>query len=1018
VRDFRFRCSGRRSCRKLWGMRIARKGALGLLLMTALAGGAGAGQMELISAAYHRPTYDAPASLPALSADGRYAVFASNAPNLAPGQVDTNNAPDLFLRDRTEGTTTLITHASLSPLQAASYPDFKARVEGRITADGRYVAFESPAVDLVPDSTGDGVSSIYLWDRVNGTTTLVSHASDRPGKASDDASSLAGISTDGDVLFISGADDLVDGQAGRLAARGRPVTNLFLWHRSADTLTLISGRNGSPSVPGDGSSWQGAVSPDGGFVVFLSKATDLLPGLTAAGRGANVFLYDRAAGTLSLISHASGSPLAAAGGAAGFVSLSADGRWIAFTSRGKNLIPGQTGAADRQDLFLYDRGSGETRLVSHRSGLPRTGDGAGAWMAMSADGRAVAFTSAASDLVPGQVDANGREDLFVYDRESEGVSLVTHAPGSPNTAAAGRGAVELRNLSADGRFLAFTSSDRLVAGQIGPLRAGETQVFLYDRVSRSTALASHGRESLTRASRGGSSYPLVSEDGGIAVFQSPARDLGDGASAPNGYDGLFVYDRSSGEVSPLAPPDPNLSSLTADGPSSTGEISADGRLVAFVSMAEGLTPGQIQWRGLSWNVFLHDRATGETRLLSKPGALWDKDRGLGGVSPVLSADGRYLAFVTLTSSVGVSGLLLLDLTREEAPAVLVNHGPKNALRIVGGAREPAISADGRYLAYACRRPERSERPENADVFLYDRAANASILVSHDAESPKLSADGRFVVFLSLRRVFLFDRATAAVTLVSHAAASPDRGADGPSGGAGISSDGRWIAFRSTANDLVPGQIDHNGRTDLFLYDRATGRTALVSHAASSPVTAADGESPLRDDSVSLSADGRWIVYLSAALDLVAGQTGVEDGAPGVFLYDRITGETSLVSHATGSSATAANRPPESPRISADGRRIAFLSAATDLVRGQTGGEGIVRLVLQDRTTGARTLVGRVRAAGPAASPVPKEVSFSPRMSADGRQVAFTTDAADLLPGDRNGTWDVYLYEGAVPGPLR
>jgi Tol biopolymer transport system component len=995
-------------------MRIARKGALGLLLMTALTGGASAGQMELISGAYHRPTYDASASLPALSADGRYAVFASNAPNLAPGQIDTNNAPDLFLRDRTEGTTTLITHASRSPLQAASYADFKARVEGRITADGRYVAFESPAVDLVPDRTGAGLSNVYLWDRVNGTTTLVSHASDRPGKAADDASSLAGISADGDVLFTSGADDLndlVDGQAGRLAARGRPVTNLFLWHRSADTLTLISGRNGSPSIPGDGSSWQGAISPDGGFIAFLSKATDLIPGLTAAGRGANVFLYDRAAGTLSLISHASGSPLTAAGGAAGFVSLSADGRWIAFTSRGKNLIPGQTGAADRRNLFLYDRGSGETRLVSHRGGLPRTGAGAGAWMAMSADGRAVAFTSAALDLVPGQVDANGREDLFVYDRESEGVSLVTHVPGSPATAAAGRGDVELRDLSADGRFLAFTSSDRLVAGQIGPFRAGETQVFLYDRVSRSTALASHSRESLTRASRGGSSYPLVSADGGIAVFQSPARDLGDGASAPNGYDGLFVYDRSSGEVSPLAPPDPDLSSLTADGPSSMGEISADGRLVAFVSMAEGLTPGQIQWRGPSWNVFLHDRATGETRLLSKPGAAWDKDRGLGGVSPVLSADGRYLAFVTLTSSVGVSGLLLLDLTREEAPAVLVNHGPKNALRILGGAREPAISADGRYLAYACRRPE---RPENADVFLYDRVANASILVSHDAGSPKLSADGRFVVFLSLRRVFLFDRATAAVTLVSHAAASPARGANGPSGGAGISADGRWIAFRSAATDLVPGQIDRNGRTDLFLYDRITGRTALVSHAASSPVTAADGESALRDDAVSISADGRWIVYLSAAIDLVAGQTGVEEGSPGVFLYDRITGATSLVSHASGASATAANRPPESPRISADGRRIAFLSAATDLVRGQTG-EGIVRLVLQDRTTGARTLVGRVRAAG---SAITAEVSFPPRMSADGRQVAFTTDAADLLPGDRNGTWDVYLYEGAVPGPLQ
>jgi Tol biopolymer transport system component len=915
------------------------RATLFLILITAAAGAASTagaaagGQIELISRAYHVPTYGAPATLPSMSADGRYVAFASNAPDLVPGQVDRNNAPDLFLRDRAAGITTLITHTSGSPAMTASYADARAFVEGRISADGRYVVFESAAVDLLPERIETGSRNVFLWDRATGATTLVSHAAGRPAAAADGASSPVAISADGgDVVFASSADDLLEGRTVSSGADGRAETNLFLWRRSADTLTLLSARNGSPSKPANGSSWAAAISADGAFVAFLSEATDLIPGFTPASPGGNVFLYDRSAGTVS--------PLTATGGALGAVFLSADGRWIAFTRVG----------SERKDAFLYDRSSGETRLVSHRGGSPGIGVGVGSWMAMSADGGAVAFTSAAPDLVAGQRDANGREDLFVYDRESGETSLVTHVPGSPATAPADPGEIELRSLSAAGRFLAY--------------RAGLGQIFLYDRASGSAALASHSRDSLTRAARGESSYPLVSEDGGTVLFQSPAPDLGDGAVEPNGYDGLFVYDRLSREVSPLAPPDPDLSSLTPDGASSMGDLSADGRLVAFVSEAEGVTPGQVQWQRRGWNVFLRDRETGETRLISEPGVPGGHAQGVGGVSPVLSADGGFVAFVTLPDSAGASGLILRQLTGTTEP-VLVNHGPRNARRILGTAREPAISADGRYVAYACRGCSRE--PGDA-VFLYDRVTGAGTLVSRGtgaAGSPRISADGRFVVFLGGKpsKVFLFDRTTGAVTLVANDAS-----------GAGISAGGRWIFFWS-ADDR---------RTDLFLYDRIAGRATRVGHAVP------------EDDAVSISADGHWLVYLG-------------DGGK-VFLYDRVAGASSLVSHASGSPATAANHPAESPRISADGRRIAFLSAATDLMSNQTGGEGIVRLVLQDRSSGARSLVGRVRAAGSPARPIPGEVSCFPRLSADGRQIAFTTDAPDLLPGDHNGTWDVYLYE--------
>jgi Tol biopolymer transport system component len=880
------------------------RAALFLILITAAAGTAGiaaGGQIELISRAYHVPTYGAPATLPSMSADGRYVVFASNAPDLVPGQVDRNNAPDLFLRDRAAGITTLITHANGSPATTASYADARAFVEGRISADGRYVVFESAAVDLIPERIETGSRNVFLWDRATGSTTLVSHAAGRPAAAADGSSSPVAISADGsDVVFASSADDLLEGRTGISGADGRANTNLFLWRRSADTLTLLSARNGSPSVPANGSSWAAAISADGAFVAFLSEATDLVPGFAPASPGGNVFLYDRSAGTVS--------PLTATGGALGAVFLSADGRWIAFTRVG----------SERKDAFLYDRGSGETRLVSHRGGSPGIGVGVGSWMAMSADGGAVAFTSAAPDLVAGQRDANGREDLFVYDRESGETSLVTHVPGSPATAPADPGEIELRSLSADGRFLAY--------------RAGQGQIFLYDRASGSAVLASHSRDSLTRAARGESSYPLVSEDGGTVLFQSPAPDLGDGAVEPNGYDGLFVYDRLSREVSPLAPPDPDLSSLTPDGASSMGDLSADGRLVAFVSEAGGVTPGQVQGQGRGWNVFLRDRETGETRLISRPE---------GGVSPVLSADGGFVAFVTLPDATGASGLILRQLTGTTEP-VLVNHGPRNARRILGTAREPAISADGRYLAYACRGCSRE--PGDA-VFLYDRVTGAGTLVSRGtgaAGSPRISADGRFVVFLGGKpsKVFLFDRTTGAVNLVALVA--------NDASGAGISADGRWIFFRS-ANDR---------RTDLFLYDRIAGRATRVGHAVP------------EDDAVSISADGHWLVYLG-------------DGGK-VFLYDRVAGASSLVSHAAGSPATAANRPAESPRISADGRRIAFLSAATDLMSNQTGGEGIGRAARGPWSAGsARPALppGPSRARSPAfpGSPPTAARSPSPRM---------------------------------------
>ena len=1043
--------------------------ALFVLLLHATAPPAAAASFELISRAEPVPDSFGNSYVLDLSADGRYVVFASDAPNLAPGQVDaatseTRGSWDLFLRDRVAGTTTLITHAAGSPQRAAG--NSEQLVYARISADGRYVAFLSPAPGLILGLPGGGgfSNNAFLWDRVTGSTVLISHAAGRPDVQANGLSTDVAISADGGaVVFASTANDLVLGQAGPPA--GSQLLNLFLYQRATGSVTLITHLGNSPPTSANGSSFLPRISADGGLVAFSSEATDLIQGVFDENKEPDVFLYDAAAGTLSLVSHAAGFPLLTANRGSRIGDFTPDGRWIAFSSRATNLIPGQIhGSSDPEDpdAFLYDRLSGETLLVSHTTASPRTGGGLGdslggtSLLAVSADGRYTAFTSSAPDLVVGQVSVDGRANLFLHDRIADRTALVTHAPGSATTTVhdAGLfiGGLTPLSLSADGRFLAFASyASDLVAGQVDGVQTQD--VFLYDRDSGALSLASHADDSPVTAGNGPSTLSQLSADGRVVVFQSDADNLlgegGDGQVDPNRFSDLFVYERSTGAVAPLAPRDPDVPLATPYGPSSAAGLSADGRIVLFLSKAAGLVPGQIDvpyrpdlnGQTASTDVFLRDRQTGETTLLSRSDA--SPATAVGGLHPVLSADGGFAAFLRLGNA---PSLFLYD--RAADSLTLINHQPGQPAQREGlVAYEPAISAGGRFVAYSCNfcslvPHQQRGRPNEAtpDVFLYDRATNTTVLVSHRANAsaipgnresshPRISADGRFVVFLSQagnlvpgqprlpvqENVFVFDRKGGALTLVSHAAGSRSQPADAPSDSAGISADGRWIFFRSAATDLVRSQSDSNETSDVFLYDQVTGRTVLVSHASGSPVTAGNAESavpgPAKPENlqfpeapISISNDGRWLVYPSGATDLAAGADA--NGGTDVFLYDRVTGRNTLVSRAAGSPA-AADQPSTSPRISADGRRIAFLSPATDLLPGQTGAGRLVYLILQDRASGARTRIARVHPNAPVNDM--GFLSFFPRLSGDGRQIAFTTDASGLVPGDLNATWDVYLF---------
>jgi len=1004
-----------------------------LLFLSATAGAQAVGRVELISRADPIPDTDGFSFSPSLSADGRYAVFLSDAPNLVPGQIDRNASLDIYLHDRVAGTTALVTHAFGLPETAAPTGAYSV-LDAQISADGRFVAFSSSSPDLVPGDDNSRID-VFLYDRAAGTTTLASHASGSSEAPGNNHSYEARVSADGGaVVFRSSARNLVAGQTGPDGSLDDPPRdNVFLWRRGSGSITLVSRQAGSPSATGNGPSTGAEISGNGRFVAFQSSATNLVAGASDANATSDVFLFDNASGAVTLVSHVSGSPLATPGPGSRRPSLSADGRWIAFASDARNLVPGQIDNAGL-DAFLYDRVSGETRLASHIAGSAVTAGGLapGSLLSLSADGRSLAFASAAANLVPGQADANRLPDVFVYDRVSGTTELVSHTPGSRTRATAEAVAASSATISADGRYVAYQSgASNLVPRQTD--RGRNADVFLHDRVAQTTVLVSHGPGSATTAATGES--PAISGNGGVVAFVSLATRLAEGQVDPNGFVDVFLYSRASADVALVSGRDPDLPAATPHGESLATGISSDGRFVLFSSTGRGVVPGQIDAATLK-DVFLRDRATGTTTLLSHTKA--SPLAAAGGDLSVLSADGRFAAFRAYDRpQPGADSFHLYD--RTAGTAALVNHVPGSLTEPDGFAREPALSADGRYLAYACdnctlvqgQQPGRRV-PGTSDVFLYDRVTRANVLVTHASGSPltgadtnsfqpepRISADGRFVVFTSQAtnlaagqsgfpgrdQVFLFDRETGLNTLVSHTPASAATGLSGEARGTAISGDGRWILFWSNASDAVAGQVDGNGAYDLFLHDRTTGRTSLVSHASSSALVAGNGDT---GSVASISFNGRWIAFESIATDLAAGAAAATDtnGAYDVFLHDRATGATILVSAARGEPFRAANRQSRSPRISANGGRIAFLSSATDLAPGQAETGEAVSLVVSDRAR-ARTILP-VNDGFSFSAPTPFGPPFLPWLSANGRQVAFTSAAPNLVAGDRNEDLDAFV----------
>jgi Tol biopolymer transport system component len=389
-------------------------------------------------------------------------------------------------------------------------------------------------------------------------------------------------------------------------------------------------------------------------------------------------------------------------------------------------------------------------------------------------------------------------------------------------------------------------------------------------------------------------------------------------------------------------------------------ISGDGRFVVFESYAGNVVcvDGDFSTR----DIFVRDRLTGAATVGS---VAWDGgEANHNSFDPVISADGRYVAFASQATNLvpgdtnGFNDIFVRDLQTGTNTRVSVSSAGEQSNSVSHG---PAISADGRYVAFYGGGSNLVPGDTNGtwDVFVRDTVAGTTERVSIStagAESP--------------------------------CCASTD---------ASITADGRYVAFLSQGR-LDPS-VNNNGQ-EIYVRDRVAGTTTLVRPAA-------DGSLSNGIRHADISADGRFIAFQSSATNIVP--PDANGSAHDVFVKDLVAGTTTLVSQATD--GTQGNHDSWMPSISANGRYVAFHSWANNLVPGDTNTQPSYDVFVRDTLLGTTTRVNLTPAGGEADGS-----STTASISADGSLVYFESTATNLYPNDLvNGFQDVFLAGPRYPG---
>ncbi len=376
----------------------------------------------------------------------------------------------------------------------------------------------------------------------------------------------------------------------------------------------------------------------------------------------------------------------------------------------------------------------------------------------------------------------------------------------------------------------------------------------------------------------------------------------------------------------------------------SASVSADGRYVTFSSSSpdlypslEALVPGTDQ-------VYRYDRSTDSLALVSHARGMTDNAGNGESIDPDISADGRFVVYASyasdlVTTDTNAQG----DVFRWDATtgATVKLTKAANGSAADGTAFQPSVSADGEVVSYSSHATNVVAGDDNAlsDVFVWRALDGESTLVSETlggdvgnagSFSPELSTDGTKIAFVSeasdlvfndsngFRDVFRYDLDTGFTALVSVGAGAPAGSISGP---AVISSDGRYVAFGSYADNLVVNGSPDNQRTHVFVRDLASGETVWVSRSRTGG--AVNGFTFASD----VSDDGETVLFTTVGTNVVQGDD--EEDAAAAFIWKRSTGRSQLLIR--DRRWEFPDGTVYEPDLSEDGRWVAFYSDATDLV---------------------------------------------------------------------------------------
>ncbi|MBF0186224.1 MAG: PD40 domain-containing protein, partial [Magnetococcales bacterium] len=903
-------------------------------------------------------------------AGGRYIAFASYASNLV--AEDTNNRSDVFLRDIQTGQTSLVSVDSLgNQSNGNSY-------EPAISSDGRYVAFASNASNLVTGDT-NGVFDVFLRDTQTKETSIISvDLTGNQGNSSSFSSHFS-ISADGKyVVFMSDASNLVDGDT-------NGTYDVFLSDIETGQLSIVS--LDSSGNQGNARSTAFGINEDGRYVVFESDASNLTAGDINGSRDVflrRIFMPGEAGLSSTQLAGLSATQLD------GLASL----QLVAFSSDQLNGLTSTqfTSLADTQldgltaDQFmlLADtqlNGLNSVQLIAladtqlnglslvQLTGLANTQlDGLSSLQLASladtqfaglssqqiaalADTQLAALSSSQLSLLQsitssGTVQFNDLTSVQLFALTDTQLNALTSIQLSAfsDTLLDGLSSVQLNSLSNTqldglGSLQLGSLADTQLAGIAATQLAGlaDTQLDGLTSLRLSNLAATQLGELTSAQLRGLSNTQLDGLTSTQLASLFGAQLTGSGSTMTRVS---VASDESQG----------NGYSISAD-------VSADGRYVVFASMASNLVAGDTN--GVS-DIFLRDTQTNITTLVSVVADGSQGSGSYGSIGTTISSDGRYVAFYSFASNLvaedtnGSSDIFLRDNQTNTTSLVSVASDRSQGN---GGSYSPIILADGRYVVFDSSAFNLVAEDTNGktDIFLRDNQTNTTCLVSvasdgsqgdGDSYTSAIAANGRYVVFRSdasnlvvgdtngAPDIFLRDTQTNITSLVSVAA-------DGSHGNSGsynptTSADGRYIAFGSSASNLVAG--DTNGSSDIFLRDTLTNSISLIS--VSSDGSQGNGDSY----SSTISADGRYVIFASNASNLVVGDA---NGTSDIFLRDTLTNTTSLISVAADGSQ--GNNNSDGPTMSADGKCVLFFSNASNFVPGDSNGQGDVFLVRLNAT---------------------------------------------------------------------